>query len=397
MKKLFLTMALAVIANTFVYAQYQSLAEAKLSPKATEICIGSVDVRRYSEGYTAFSITHDKNDKERWEYWYTKAAVEYSEETMFQYVRNDANGMYGKTHPNFLLRDFTYNSNREEKRNNRVAYSIEYRYCYSINYVATAIVVIDLKTEAYERLPKVIDRVMGNVREGSRLAIDHVSVWEKLNKEEYKDKIIDVLLDKGYKVVAKEYLEKLYEEQLNQQSGIYNENTVVQENNFSAVGYYLNIDVDQTSIRAQLVNVSTGEYEGYVIENFNLNNSNTTANGNLSKALDKSLNNIRMGSRVAIDGVFVPSGTNKETYKDQIINQLLDKGYKVVAKDYLEKLYQEQQAQQSGIYNDGTTVQENNFSAVGYFLNVKLTETSVRVQVINVSTGEYEGNATINF
>ena len=76
---------------------------------------------------------------------------------------------------------------------------------------------------------------------------------------------------------------------------------------------------------------------------------------------------------------------------------LLDKGYKVVAKEYLERLYEEQQNQQSGIYNDKTTVQENNFSAVGYYINVKVTETSLRVQVINVSTGEYEGNSTVNF
>ena len=69
----------------------------------------------------------------------------------------------------------------------------------------------------------------------------------------------------------------------------------------------------------------------------------------------------------------------------------------VVAKEYLDKLYEEQQAQQSGIYNDNTTVKDNNFSAVGYYINVKITETSLRVQVINVSTGEYEGNATVNF
>jgi len=69
----------------------------------------------------------------------------------------------------------------------------------------------------------------------------------------------------------------------------------------------------------------------------------------------------------------------------------------VVAKEQLEKLYREQQDQQSGIYNPNTTVQDNNFSAVGYYINVKVTETSIRVQVVNVSTGEYEGNATVNF
>lgn len=117
----------------------------------------------------------------------------------------------------------------------------------------------------------------------------------------------------------------------------------------------------------------------------------------LSQALNKALRNVREGSRVAIDQVTVISSMDRGEFKDQLIDVLLDKGYKVVAKDYLEKLYEEQQKQQSGIYNDRTTVQENNFSAVGYFINVKVTETSLRVQVVNVSTGEYEGNATVNF
>lgn len=115
----------------------------------------------------------------------------------------------------------------------------------------------------------------------------------------------------------------------------------------------------------------------------------------LTRALDKALQDIREGSRIAIDQVKVLSGMDKNEYKDQIVEILIDKGYKVVAKEYLEKLYDEQQAQQSGIYNDRTTVKENNFSAVGYYLNVRLTETSLRVQVINVSTGEYDANVTI--
>ena len=120
---------------------------------------------------------------------------------------------------------------------------------------------------------------------------------------------------------------------------------------------------------------------------------------NLSKAMDKALRNVREGSRVAIDMVTVSGGIsiNREDLKDQIIDALLDKGYKVVAKDYLEKMYEEQEAQQSGIYNENTTVKPDNFSAVGYYINVKVTETSLRVQVVNVSTGEYEGNATVNF
>lgn len=117
----------------------------------------------------------------------------------------------------------------------------------------------------------------------------------------------------------------------------------------------------------------------------------------ISAGIDKAFRNVREGSRIAIDQVSVIGGVNREEVKDQLIDVLLDKGFKVVAKEHLDKLYEEQQAQQSGIYNDKTTVQDNNFSAVGYYVNIKITETSLRVQVINVSTGEYEGNATVNF
>lgn len=121
----------------------------------------------------------------------------------------------------------------------------------------------------------------------------------------------------------------------------------------------------------------------------------------LNKAFDKVLMNIMEGSRFSIDKVTVTgeiaNEVNKETVTDNTIDILLDKGYKVVAEEYLERLYQEQQTQQSGIYNENTVVQENNLSAVGYLLNIKITDESLRVQVINVSTGEYEGNATITF
>lgn len=121
----------------------------------------------------------------------------------------------------------------------------------------------------------------------------------------------------------------------------------------------------------------------------------------LNKAFDKALMNVREGSRCSIDNVTISGNLtndiNKESVKDNVIDVLLDKGYKVVAKEYLERLYQEQQVQQSGIYNENTVVQENNLSAVGYFLNIKITDESLRVQVVNVSTGEYEGNATITF
>ncbi len=161
---------------------------------------------------------------------------------------------------------------------------------------------------------------------------------------------------------------------------------------------YSNIDVDIRSMEVGRSgpnpNTFYGSASGKVVD---LHDPEAQTYVNLSQALNKALRNVREGSRVAIDQVTVITSMDREDFKDQLIDVLLDKGYKVVAKEYLEKLYEEQQGQQSGIYNENTTVKENNFSAVGYYINVKVTETSLRVQVVNVSTGEYEGNATVNF
>ena len=163
---------------------------------------------------------------------------------------------------------------------------------------------------------------------------------------------------------------------------------------------YTNKVIDIRGMDLQFVRTSSsGNYNYYVANGkvVDLHDPEAQIYGNLSQALNKALHNVREGSRLAIDQVTVISGMDRETLKDQLLDVLLEKGYRVVAKDYLEKLYDEIKDQGSGIYNDKTTVQEDNFSAAGYYINVKVTETSLRVQVVNVSTGEYEGNATVNF
>lgn len=382
MKKAFLFLALAFMTSLFVSAQ-QTLYDAKQPPKSTEVTIGTVK-KDLDAGWT----NENTNSGHFSDYRSYR-----SEEELYSWLYELAKKQYGNTYPKFALRNFkssamtVINEKKEEKYG---GYYITRNYGYP---VSATVVTLDPKIEAAETFSSSIEKALRNVRYGSRIAIDQIVVTDGRDREDYKDEIINVLLEKGYKVVAKEYLEKLYEEQQKQQSGIYNGNTTVQNNNFSAIGYFISVKVTKESLRVQVVNVSTGEYEGNV---FNSKQGDKSV-ALLSQTIGKALQNIREGSRVALDQVTVWSGINREDYKDQVIDALLNKGYKVVAKEYLEKLYEEQQKQQSGIYNDRTVVQDNNFSAVGYFINVKVTETSLRVQAINVSTGEYEGTATSNY
>ena len=115
------------------------------------------------------------------------------------------------------------------------------------------------------------------------------------------------------------------------------------------------------------------------------------------EAINKSTDEIEEGQRFALDKISITDGqTDKEKTNGQIVDFLLGKGYKVLAKDKLQQLYKEQQSQQSGIYDSSTTAAIGNFKAVGYYISVLITEEYVQVQVVNVSTGEYEGNVTVN-
>jgi hypothetical protein len=118
----------------------------------------------------------------------------------------------------------------------------------------------------------------------------------------------------------------------------------------------------------------------------------------LIEAVNKATSEIDEDNRFALDKITVTDeSVDKAKARSQIVNALKDKEYAVVAKEQLEKLYKEQQGQQSGIYNDKTTVQSNNFTAVGYYLSARITPEYIQIQVVNVSTGEIEGDVTENW
>ena len=138
--------------------------------------------------------------------------------------------------------------------------SVSYYYTYTV---------VELPSAVAQKMYEAIGKATREIDEGNRFAIDQFSVTDgKTDKERAKGQAVDYLISKGYKVIAKEKLQKLYKEQQGQQSGIYNEETTVKGNNFSAMGYYLTVRITEEYVQVQVVNVSTGEYVGNVIENF---------------------------------------------------------------------------------------------------------------------------------
>ncbi|MBQ9170451.1 MAG: hypothetical protein IJ219_01560 [Bacteroidaceae bacterium] len=118
----------------------------------------------------------------------------------------------------------------------------------------------------------------------------------------------------------------------------------------------------------------------------------------LSMALTKALAEVEEDSKFAINKIVITSeDVDKAKIKGEVIDLLNKKGHKVVAKEYLEKLYAEQQTSKSETFNQKTAVKGNNFSATGYYINISITDDYLQAQIINVSTGEYDGNAIVNF
>lgn len=248
MKKVLMTMVLVLVTSYGVFAQ--GIAHYKQNPQHGEKILGIV----------SYDVTDTEYDD--------KYPVERTEENLYQRLLKEARHQYPE-HPDLSIRNFTSSVKFDygiyyTNSNGRNYYWHSYTYTMS----GKAVYVTNSTTQAVEDLSIAIDKASKNIRSGSRFAIDKVEVSGAIGRDELTDQIVDVLLEKGFKVVAKEYLERLYKEQRDQQSGIYNENTTVQENNFSAVGYFVNVRYNSTSCRVQVVNVSTGEYEGNATVNF---------------------------------------------------------------------------------------------------------------------------------
>ena len=112
-------------------------------------------------------------------------------------------------------------------------------------------------------------------------------------------------------------------------------------------------------------------------------------------AIEKATKDIEEGNRFALDKVtIIDRSIDKEKIKGQVVDMLLERNYKVVAKDMLERLSKEQQTQQNGSSDEENANEQNKFTSVGYYVIVRVTEEYVQVQVVNVSTGEFEGNVT---
>ena len=252
--KCIIVVLLTTLVNPALYAQEKQ--EWEKSVKPTEIKVGTV--KEYVSGgsitWYSFRETDDR-------------LVRYTKEELYEELLKKAKEEYSEKYHNFLLRDFKSEYKTSEFGEK---YKNDFFNGYTASYhVSATVVVPDYQKQITEGFSKAMDKGFRNVREGSRIAIDVVTVASgiDMDKSTVKDMIVDVLLDKDYKVVAKEYLEKLLKEQQEQQSGIYNDNTTVRDNNFSAVGYYINVKVTETSLRLQVINVSTGEYEGNVTVN----------------------------------------------------------------------------------------------------------------------------------
>lgn len=106
-----------------------------------------------------------------------------------------------------------------------------------------------------EYLPELVNKALKNAQEGSVIAVDKIEInltdgWCgscKWSREDCEDHVIEILLDKGYKVVSKENIEKL------------------REDNPTFVGYYLNVKVTDEKMRVQLIDAVTGDYIGNAI------------------------------------------------------------------------------------------------------------------------------------
>ena len=89
---------------------------------------------------------------------------------------------------------------------------------------------------------------------------------------------------------------------------------------------------------------------------------------NIHYYLNMAIRNAKKGSKIALNQI-MSFGTTDEYLKNQMIDILMDEGYRVV----------------------------NNVSNADYCINLKMSDDFLQIQLVNSHTGEYEGVASVKF
>ncbi len=167
MMKVLLTAALTVMTCMNLYAQ--STYEWRNPPKPKEKIIGTViftqDAGSLHYYYNSSTISSDSRK-------------DYSDEQLHEKTLQKAKSEYGARYPRIALRNFksNYHGSSDE-------------HCYNTYYFydcSATVVVPDIIENTTRELSQAINKALRNVQEGSRIAIDQVTVWSEINRDEYK-------------------------------------------------------------------------------------------------------------------------------------------------------------------------------------------------------------------
>jgi hypothetical protein len=117
----------------------------------------------------------------------------------------------------------------------------------------------------------------------------------------------------------------------------------------------------------------------------------------LETVMNKALNGVPDKSRVAVVDVISHNRSIKNTIEDFVEEILLEKGFRPVDRKDLDKAREEQALQYNGEFDEKTWSEIGKFAGAAYVLTVRSDENSIRVRVLNTTTGEVAGNATQRF
>ena len=226
MKKVLLTTALSLMMCMGVFAQDCGTC----SPKEYEIVLDSHSASFSSPTYNSSDGNH---------YYYG-----YSDQELYNILLNKAKQIY-PNRSNLKIRNMKLEKTEKtktEKKERKESFFHDVYHTFLYNGTFTVVVEDPqakqqiVAKEAQERvlkkalskLDESTSKALINIPIGARMAIDNITVSGSSNSDAFKDNLLDILLDKGYRVVAKEYLQKLYQEQQDQlNSGLYNPDTLL--------------------------------------------------------------------------------------------------------------------------------------------------------------------------
>jgi len=251
-----------------------------------------------------------------------------------------------------------------------------------------------------------VQQATAKVSKNAKMAI--VDVLSGSNADFIRGESEYTLVNQGFRVVDRGQLDRIRQEQGIQASWEVDDRTAVNIGRLAGAEYLITIRADGqgglTRLRWRILSTQTALVTGVASVPYQGTSSRGTVlslENALTSAIDQATTKVTKDTRIAV----VQITTTNTSHRDYVMGEsghiLVNKGFRVVNRNEIDRIRNEQRIQYSGEVDDKTTVDIGKLAGAKYIITGRIDGTGnlqrLRLRVLDTETAEVVGVSSVRF